>query len=141
MKKTLFIFLSLLLMLTFAACGEKNGGKHRQKAPRPPNRSMLPPTWRKRMKNRYYGIPAKQPRQTGFSITIDGRSLLIIQVCFQGRRRIRICEGLVYLHKCLRRPIDSRTRRISTSSTRKGPPGDDSGHDLGENSQVMSDVG
>ena len=27
MKKTLIIFLSLVLMLTFAACGEKNGGK------------------------------------------------------------------------------------------------------------------
>ncbi|WP_195377107.1 hypothetical protein [Anaerotruncus rubiinfantis] len=27
MKKTLILFLSLVLMLTFAACGEKNGGK------------------------------------------------------------------------------------------------------------------
>jgi len=40
MKKTLIIFLSLVLMLTFAACGEKNGGKsNRAKA------SLLTEKW------------------------------------------------------------------------------------------------
>lgn len=71
MKKILIIFLSLVLMLTFAACGEKNGGKSTSKSSAPAE-SVNPPSSKAGAdENRYYGI-GEAAEANGLSITIDG---------------------------------------------------------------------
>lgn len=85
MKKTLIIFLSLVLMLTFAACGEKNGGKSPSESSAPAETGNAPSSKAGADENRYYGI-GEAAEANGLSITIDGAGLSIIQVCFQGRR-------------------------------------------------------
>ena len=70
MKKTLIIFLSLVLMLTFAACGEKNGGKSPSESSAPAETGNAPSSEAGADENRYYGI-GEAAEADSLSITID----------------------------------------------------------------------
>jgi hypothetical protein len=70
MTKALIIFLSLVLMLTLAACGEKNGGKSTSESPAPAESGNAPSSEAGADENRYYGI-GEAAEANGISITID----------------------------------------------------------------------
>jgi predicted small lipoprotein YifL len=70
MKKVLIIILSLALMLTFAACGEKNGGKSPSESSAPAE-SVNPPSSKAGAdENKYYGI-GEAAEYEEYRITID----------------------------------------------------------------------
>ena len=70
MKKTLIIFLSLVLMLTFAACGEKNGGKSPSESSTPAESGNAPSGEAGADENKYYGI-GEAAEYEEYRITID----------------------------------------------------------------------
>lgn len=70
MKKTLIILLSLVLMLTFAACGEKNGGKSPSESSAPAESVNAPSGEARADEKRYYGI-GEAAEYEEYRITID----------------------------------------------------------------------
>jgi len=136
MKKTLIIFLSLLLMLTFAACGEKNGGKSPSESSAPTESVNAPSDKAKADENRYYAAEAN-----GLSITIDGAE----PFDYTGMLS-RPKDGFEYVKVWFTftnvsgEPIDSPNKKDLYIIYEEGPTGDDSDMTSEENSQVMSDV-
>ncbi len=140
MKKTLIIFLSLVLMLTFAACGEKNGGKSPSESSAPAE-SVNPPSSKAGAdENRYYGI-GEAAEANGLSITIDGAE----PFDYTGMLS-RPKDGFEYVKVWFTftnvsgEPIDSPNKKDIYIIYEEGPTGDDSDMTSEENSQVMSDV-
>ena len=70
MKKTLILFLSLVLMLTFAACGEKSGGKSPSESSVPAESVNAPSSEAEADEIKYYGI-GDAAAVDGIEITID----------------------------------------------------------------------
>lgn len=70
MKKVLIIILSLVLMFTFAACGEKNDDKSTPESPPPAESGNAPSDKAGSDENRYYGI-GEAAEVDGIEITID----------------------------------------------------------------------
>ena len=140
MKKTLIIFLSLLLMLTFAACGEKNGGKSPSESSAPTESVNAPSDKAKADENRYYGI-GEAAEANGLSITIDGAE----PFDYTGMLS-RPKDGFEYVKVWFTftnvsgEPIDSPNKKDLYIIYEEGPTGDDSDMTSEENSQVMSDV-
>jgi hypothetical protein len=141
MKKTLIIFLSLVLMLTFAACGEKNGGKSPSESSRARRNGQCSLQQRReRMKTRYYGI-GEAAEANGLSITIDGAE----PFDYTGMLS-RPKDGFEYVKVWFTftnvsgEPIDSPNKKDLYIIYEEGPTGDDSDMTSEENSQVMSDV-
>ncbi|HQK35885.1 MAG TPA: DUF4352 domain-containing protein [Spirochaetales bacterium] len=140
MKKTLIIFLSLVLMLTFAACGEKNGGKSPSESSTPAE-SVNPPSSKVEAdENRYYGI-GEAAEANGISITIDG----VEPFDYTGMLS-RPKDGFEYVKVWFTfknvsdAPIDSPNKKDLYIIYEEGPTGDDSDMTSEENSKVMSDV-
>ena len=140
MKKTLIIFLSLVLMLTFAACGEKNGGKSPSESSTPAE-SVNPPSSKVEAdENRYYGI-GEAAKANGISITIDG----VDPFDYTGMLS-RPKDGFEYVKVWFTfknvsdAPIDSPNKKDLYIIYEEGPTGDDSDMTSEENSKVMSDV-
>jgi predicted small lipoprotein YifL len=140
MKKTLIIFLSLVLMLTFAACGEKNGGKSPSESSAPAETGNAPSSEAGADENRYYGI-GEAAEATGLSITIDGAE----PFDYTGMLS-RPKDGFEYVKVWFTftnvsgEPIDSPNKKDLYIIYEEGPTGDDSDMTSEENSQVMSDV-
>ena len=140
MKKTLIIFLSLVLMLTFAACGEKNGGKSPSESSAPAETGNAPSDKAKADENRYYGI-GEAAEANGLSITIDGAE----PFDYTGMLS-RPKDGFEYVKVWFTftnvsgEPIDSPNKKDLYIIYEEGPTGDDSDMTSEENSQVMSDV-
>jgi len=140
MKKTLIIFLSLVLMLTFAACGEKNGGKSPSESFAPTESSNAPSNEAGADENRYYGI-GEAAEANGLSITIDGAE----PFDYTGMLS-RPKDGFEYVKVWFTftnvsgEPIDSPNKKDIYIIYEEGPTGDDSDMTSEENSQVMSDV-
>ena len=140
MKKTLIIFLSLVLMLTFAACGEKNDGKSTSESPVPAESGNAPSDKAKADENRYYGI-GEAAEANGLSITIDGAE----PFDYTGMLS-RPKDGFEYVKVWFTftnvsgEPIDSPNKKDLYIIYEEGPTGDDSHMTSEENSQVMSDV-
>ena len=140
MKKTLIIFLSLVLMLTFAACGEKNDGKSTSESPVPAESGNAPSSEAEADENRYYGI-GEAAEANGLSITIDGAE----PFDYTGMLS-RPKDGFEYVKVWFTftnvsgEPIDSPNKKDLYIIYEEGPTGDDSDMTSEENSQVMSDV-
>lgn len=140
MKKTLIIFLSLVLMLTFAACGEKNGGKSPSESSAPAETGNAPSREAGADENRYYGI-GEAAEANGLSITIDGAE----PFDYTGMLS-RPKDGFEYVKVWFTftnvsgEPIDSPNKKDIYIIYEEGPTGDDSDMTSEENSQVMSDV-
>lgn len=140
MKKALIIFLSLVLMLTFAACGEKNGGKSTSESPVPAESGNAPSSEAGADENRYYGI-GEAAEANGLSITIDGAE----PFDYTGMLS-RPKDGFEYVKVWFTftnvsgEPIDSPNKKDIYIIYEEGPTGDDSDMTSEENSQVMSDV-
>lgn len=140
MKKTLIIFLSFVLMLTFAACGEKNGGKSLSESSAPAETGNAPSNEAGADENRYYGI-GEAAEANGISITIDGAE----PFDYTGMLS-RPKDGFEYVKVWFTftnvsgEPIDSPNKKDIYIIYEEGPTGDDSDMTSEENSQVMSDV-
>mgnify|MGYP001454082700 CR=1 FL=1 len=140
MKKTLIIFLSLVLMLTLAACGEKNSGKSTSESPTPAELGNAPSSEAGADENRYYGI-GEAAEANGLSITIDGAE----PFDYTGMLS-RPKDGFEYVKVWFTftnvsgEPIDSPNKKDLYIIYEEGPTGDDSDMTSEENSQVMSDV-
>jgi len=140
MKKKLIIFLSLVLMFTFAACGEKNGGKSPSESSAPTESVNAPSDKAKADENRYYGI-GEAAEANGLSITIDGAE----PFDYTGMLA-RPKDGFEYVKVWFTftnvsgEPIDSPNKKDIYIIYEEGPTGDDSDMTSEENSQVMSDV-
>ena len=140
MKKTLIIFLSLALMLTLAACGEKNGGKSPSESSAPAESVNTPSSKAGADENRYYGI-GEAAEVNGLSITIDGAE----PFDYTGMLS-RPKDGFEYVKVWFTftnvsgGPIDSPDKKDIYIIYEEGPTGDDSDMTSEENSQVMSDV-
>jgi predicted small lipoprotein YifL len=140
MKKTLIIFLSLVLMLTFAACGEKNGGKSPAESSAPTESSNAPSGKAGADENRYYSI-GEAAEVNGLSIIIDGAE----PFDYTGMLS-RPKDGFEYVKVWFTftnvsgEPIDSPNKKDIYIIYEEGATGDDSDMTSEENSQVMSDV-
>ena len=140
MKKTLIIFLSLALMLTLAACGEKNGGKSPSESSAPAESGNTPSSKAGADENKYYGI-GEAAEVNGLSITIDGAE----PFDYTGMLS-RPKDGFEYVKVWFTftnvsgEPIDSPDKKDIYIIYEEGPTGDDSDMTSEENSQVMSDV-
>jgi predicted small lipoprotein YifL len=140
MKKTLIIFLSLALMLTLAACGEKNGGKSPSESSAPAESGNTPSSKAGADENKYYGI-GEAAEVNGLSITIDGAE----PFDYTGMLS-RPKDGFEYVKVWFTftnvsgGPIDSPDKKDIYIIYEEGPTGDDSDMTSEENSQVMSDV-
>ena len=140
MKKTIIIFLSLAFMLTFAACGEKNGGKVPSESFVPAESGNTPSSEAGADENRYYGI-GEAAEANGLSITIDGAE----PFDYTGMLS-RPKDGFEYVKVWFTftnvsgEPIDSPNKKDLYIIYEEGPTGDDSDMTSEENSQVMSDV-
>ena len=140
MKKVLIIILSLALMLTFAACGEKNGGKSPSESSAPAESGNTPSSKAGADENRYYGI-GEAAEANGLSITIDGAE----PFDYTGMLS-RPKDGFEYVKVWFTftnvsgEPIDSPNKKDIYIIYEEGPTGDDSDMTSEENSQVMSDV-
>ncbi len=140
MKKTLIIFLSLVLMLTFAACGEKNGGKSPSESSAPAE-SVNPPSSKAGAdENRYYGI-GEAAEANGLSITIDGaESFDYTGMLSRSKDGFEYVKVWFTFTNVSGEPIDSPNKKDIYIIYEEGPTGDDSDMTSEENSQVMSDV-
>ena len=140
MKKTLIIFLSLVLMLTFAACGEKNGGKSPSESSAPAETGNAPSSEAGADENRYYGI-GEAAEANGLSITIDGAEPFdytgMISRPKDGFEYVKVWFTFTNVSG---EPIDSPNKKDLYIIYEEGPTGDDSDMTSEENSQVMSDV-
>jgi predicted small lipoprotein YifL len=140
MKKTLIIFLSLLLMLTFAACGEKNGGKSPSESSAPTESVNAPSDKAKADENRYYGI-GEAAEANGLSITIDGAEPFdytgMLSRPKDGFEYVKVWFTFKNVSDA---PIDSPNKKDLYIIYEEGPTGDDSDMTSEENSKVMSDV-
>ena len=140
MKKTLIIFLSLVLMFTFAACGEKNGDKSPSESSAPTESGNTPSSKAGADENKYYGI-GEVAEANGISITIDGAE----PFDYTGMLS-RPKDGFEYVKvwftftNASGEPIDSPNKKDIYIIYEEGPTGDDSDMKSEENSQVMSDV-
>ena len=140
MKKTLIIFLSLALMLTLAACGEKNGGKSPSESSAPAESGNTPSSKAGADENKYYGI-GEAAEVNGLSITIDGAE----PFDYTGMLS-RPKDGFEYVKVWFTftnvsgGPIDSPDKKDIYIIYEEGPTGDDSDMTSEENSQGMSDV-
>ncbi len=140
MKKTLIIFLSLALMLTFAACGEKNGGKSPSESSVPAESGNAPSDEVKADENRYYGI-GEAAEANGLSITID-RAEPFDYTGMLSRPK----DGFEYLKvwftftNASNEPVESPDKKDIYIIYKEGPTGDDSDMTSEENSQVLPDV-
>lgn len=140
MKKKLIIFLSLVLMFTLAACGEKNGGKSTSESPPPAESGNAPSSEAGADENRYYGI-GEAAEANGLSIIIDGAE----PFDYTGMLS-RPKDGFEYVKVWFTftnvsgEPIDSPNKKDIYIIYEEGPTGDDSDMTSEENSQVMSDV-
>lgn len=140
MKKTLIIFLSLVLMLTFAACGEKNGGKSPSESSAPAESVNAPSSEAGADENRYYGI-GEAAEANGISITIDGAEPFdytgMLSRPKDGFEYVKVWFAFKNVSDA---PIDSPNKKDLYIIYEEGPTGDDSDMTSEENSQVMSDV-
>lgn len=140
MKKTLIIFLSLVLMLTFAACGEKNGGKSPSESSAPAETGNAPSSEAGADENRYYGI-GEAAEANGLSITIDGAE----PFDYTGMLS-RPKDGFEYVKvwftftNASNEPVESPDKKDLYIVYEEGPTGDDSDMTSEENSQVLPDV-
>jgi predicted small lipoprotein YifL len=140
MKKTLIIFLSLVLMLTFAACGEKNGGKSPSESSAPAESGNAPSSEAGADENRYYGI-GEAAEANGLSITIDGAEPFDYTGMLSGPK-----DGFEYVKiwftftNVSDEPIESPNKKDIYIIYEEGSTGDDCDMTSEENSQVMSDV-
>lgn len=140
MKKTLIIFLSLVLMLTFAACGEKNGGKSPSESSAPAESGNVPSDKAGSDENRYYGI-GEVAEANGLSITIDGTE----PFDYTGMLS-RPKDGFEYVKvwftftNASNEPVESPDKKDLYIVYEEGPTGDDSDMTSEENSQVLPDV-
>jgi predicted small lipoprotein YifL len=140
MKKKLIIFLSLVLMFTLAACGEKNGGKSTPESPPPAESVNAPSDKAKADENRYYGI-GEAAEANGLSITIDGAEPFdytgMLSRAKDGFEYVKVWFTFTNVSG---EPIDSPNKKDIYIIYEEGPTGDDSDMTSEENSQVMSDV-
>ncbi len=140
MKKTLIIFLSLALMLTFAACGEKNGGKSPSESSVPAESGNVPSSEAEADEIKYYGI-GEAAEANGLSITIDGAE----PFDYTGMLS-RPKDGFEYLKvwftftNASNEPVESPDKKDIYIIYKEGPTGDDSDMTSEENSQVLPDV-
>ena len=140
MKKTLIIFLSLVLMLTFAACGEKNGGKSPSESSAPAETGNAPSSEAGADENRYYGI-GEAAEANGIAIIID-----VAEPFDYTGMLSRPKDGFEYVKVWFTftnvsgEPIDSPNKKDLYIIYEEGPTGDDSDMTSEENSKVMSDV-
>lgn len=140
MKKKLIIFLSLVLMFTLAACGEKNGGKSTPESPPPAESGKAPSGKAGADENRYYGT-GEAAEANGISITID-----VAEPFDYTGMLSRPKDGFEYVKVWFTftnvsgEPIDSPNKKDIYIIYEEGPTGDDSDMTSEENSQVMSDV-
>ena len=140
MKKTLIIFLSLVLMLTFAACGEKNGGKSPSESSAPAESGNAPSSEAGADENRYYGI-GEAAEANGISITIDGaESFNYTGMLSRPKDGFEYVKVWFTFTNVSGEPIDSPNKKDIYIIYEEGPTGDDSDMTSEENSQVMSDV-
>ncbi len=140
MKKTLIIFLSLVLMLALAACGEKDGGKSASESPAPAESGNAPSSEAGADENRYYGI-GEAAEANGLSITIDGAEPFdytgMLSRPKDGFEYVKVWFTFTNVSD---EPIDSPHKKDIYIIYEEGPTGDDSDMTSEENSQVMSDV-
>jgi hypothetical protein len=127
-------------MLTFVACGEKNGGKSPSESSAPAESGNTPSSKAGVDENKYYGI-GEAAEANGLSITIDGAE----PFDYTGMLS-RPKDGFEYVKVWFTftnvsgEPIDSPDKKDLYIIYEEGPIGDDSDMTSEENSQVMSDV-
>jgi len=127
-------------MLTFAACGEKNGGKSPSESSAPAETGNAPSSEAGADENRYYGI-GEAAEANGLSITIDGAE----PFDYTGMLS-RPKDGFEYVKVWFTftnvsgEPIDSPNKKDLYIIYEEGPTGDDSDMTSEENSQVLPDV-
>ncbi|MBC7086871.1 MAG: DUF4352 domain-containing protein [Tissierellales bacterium] len=140
MKNTLIIFLSLVLMLTLAACGEKDGGISASESPAPVESGNVPSSEAGADENRYYGI-GEAAEVNGLSITIDGAEPFdytgMLSRAKDGFEYVKVWFTFTNVSD---EPIDSPNKKDIYIIYEEGPTGDESDMSSEENSQVMSDV-
>jgi len=140
MKKTLIIFLSLVLMLTFAACGEKNGGKSPSESSAPAESVNAPSGEAEADENRYYGI-GEAAEANGLSITIDKAAVAEANTTLEKAK-----DGFEYIKvwftfkNISNETIESPKAKALYIVYTEGATGDDSDMKSEENSQVMLEV-
>ena len=140
MKKVLIIILSLVLMFTFAACGEKNDDKSTPESPPPAESGYAPSDKAGSDENRYYGI-GEVAEANGLSITIDGTEPFDYTGMIS-----RPKDGFEYVKvwftftNASNEPVESPDKKDLYIVYEEGPTGDDSDMTSEENSQVLPDV-
>ena len=140
MKKKLIIFLSLVLMFTLAACGEKNGGKSTPESPPPAETGNAPSGEAGADENRYYGI-GEAAEANGLSITIDK-----VEAAEPNTMLEKAKDGFEYIKVWFTfKNISDETIKSPKAKAlymvyKEGPTGDDSDMKSEENSQVMLEV-
>ncbi len=140
MKKKLIIFLSLVLMFTLAACGEKNGGKSTPESPPPAETGNAPSSEAGADENRYYGI-GEAAEANGLSITIDK-----VEAAEPNTMLEKAKDGFEYIKVWFTfKNISDETIKSPKAKAlymvyKEGPTGDDSDMKSEENSQVMLEV-
>ena len=140
MKKTLILFLSLLLILTLTACGEKNGGNSPSESSPPTESSNAPSGEAGADENRYYNI-GEAAEANGLSITIDK-----VETAEPNTTLEKAKDGFTYVKvwftftNASSEPIDSPNKKDIYIIYEEGPTGDDSDMTSEENSQVMLEV-
>ena len=140
MKKTLIIFLSLVLMLTFTACGEKNGSKSPPDNPAPSAASSTTSGETKKEESKVYGI-GEAAEANGLSITIDKVEAVGPDIMLEKAR-----DGFVYMkvYFTFKNVSDETVESPKTKALyivyEEGPTGDDCDMTSDDNSQVMLEV-
>ena len=140
MKKALIIFLSLVLMLTFAACGEKNGGKSPSESSAPAETGNAPSSEAGADENRYYGI-GEAAEANGLSVTIDKVAVAEANTTLEKAK-----DGFEYIKvwftfkNISNETIESPKAKALYIVYTEGATGDDSDMKSEENSQVMLEV-
>lgn len=140
MKKTLIIFLSLVLMFTLAACGEKNGGKSPSESSAPTESGNTPSDEAGADENRYYGI-GEVAEANGLSVTIDKVAVAEANTTLEKAK-----DGFEYIKvwftfkNISNETIESPKAKAFYIVYTEGATGDDSDMKSEENSQVMLEV-
>ena len=127
-------------MLTFAACGEKNGGKSPSESSAPAESGNAPSSEAGADEFKYYGI-GEAAEANGLSITIDGAEPFDYTGMIS-----RPKDGFEYLKvwftftNTSNEPVKSPDKKDLYIVYEEGPTGDDSDMTSEENSQVLPDV-